>query len=244
MPPNARRRWIIDLRSGEQQIPYLGRRPRGTSRALASGNILDVNGALTSRATDKFITESSSNQFHHVTVSQEIQRTSVELSKGTDAKFPPDAIVVDERGYERATTHRTDTGAVDGVKQPQLADRYWVREQNGRFVIADWDLSEQEVGAIPVVSPPPSPSPSPSQPPSESPTPSAAATRRVQPAGVTGADKTGSGSTRWLFLGILLGGLILVGAGGGRAISVPRRGCGAVLVLEAGAAVGEGRISE
>lgn len=190
-------------------------------RTLASGNILDLHSATTGPAVSKFIAQTSVNQVHHVTVTEEIQRTSTDVSQGTDARFPPGSIVVEERGYERATTRRTDTGAIDSVQQLQLDDKYLMREQDGLFAIADWDLSEQPVGAIPLISPAPLPGPSRSAVASPNPSPSSLAPVQSNAPIAAGPSTGGSGSNRSVFLAMLLVGAVV--ASGGAITMLPIR---------------------
>jgi hypothetical protein len=186
----------------------------GLARALG-GDKLGGGDVATGQGLFKLIQIMSTNQAHHLVVAEEVQTTSLAVSTGTDAKFPPNAIVVEERGYKRDVTKSSDSGAVQSVQMLQIDNRYWMqRGVVGRYVIADWDLSEQPVAGIP--SPAPSSSSTPSIAASESP---AAESASPGPAiiGGTGVGTSPTsaragidGRISW---GLLAAGLVIVGMG-------------------------------
>ena len=182
------------------------------------GDVLAGGQGDTGRAAVMLIDITAANQAHHLTVTEEIQTTSLEVSTGTDPKFPPGGIVVEERGYKKDTTLVTDSGSVQSVKMLQIDNRYLMQLSIGRYRIADWDLSEQPVAAIPS----PSPSPSPRTSPSPSPSPSSGALLVAGPSSTTPAP-AGSGGplNRLWFVGLLAVGLVLAAGGGGTAIMAP-----------------------
>jgi len=136
------------------------------------GEILAASGAASGQAELKAIGIQAVNQAHQQIEVVTIRPDQITVGTGTDPHFPPDAIVLEERGYETQVLKARSTGAVVSTKTLQIDDHFLMKvDSYGQYRIDDWDLSEQPVAGTPA--PPPTPTPDPSPSPSASPTPAA-----------------------------------------------------------------------
>jgi hypothetical protein len=145
------------------------------AEALEQGNSLSVGNRLIEQAAYDMIVILSKNQTKHLVETDRWIGTEVTVATGSDPKFPPDAIVVEEKGYKSVTLKGSSDGAVVKVDHLKIDDRYLMRFSGGRYAIADSDLNElpgESPATNPVSSPSPGASPSPSPSVSPSPTPS------------------------------------------------------------------------